>query len=211
MDMVIATRNRKKAEEIKKILIQHKSPETAGTFPVINILTLEDFPQCPEIEEDGETFEANAVKKAWHVASYTGMITIADDSGLEVSALGGAPGVLSARYGGEQGNDRKNIEKLLQQMRGVPQEKREARFVCCIAIAFPDGNVRTFSGYVKGWIGREPIGENGFGYDPVFYPEGEERTFAQMSDDEKNAISHRGMALRQLQEYLSTQRGQCHP
>lgn len=197
MNIVLATRNRKKAKEMQKIL-----SEAIGTAPTINILTLRDFPQCPDVEEDGNTFEANAVKKACHVARCTGMIAIADDSGLEVDALNGAPGVSSARYAGEPADDKKNTAKLLREMQNVPDEKRRARFVCYIALAFPDGNVKTFVGYVEGKIGRQPRGKNGFGYDPVFYPKGHNRTFAEMSEDEKNAISHRGRALRELHEYL---------
>lgn len=193
MDIVLATKNKKKIEEIKRII-------TEGTM--ISILTLEDFLGCPEVEEDGATFEANAIKKAVAVAKCTGKPALADDSGLEVYALNGAPGVLSARYGGEDADDRKNIEKLLYEMRSVAGEKRGARFVCCIALAFPDGSARAFFGHVKGRIGIEPRGFNGFGYDPIFYPERHSRTFAEMSDKEKDALSHRGKALRKVQRYL---------
>lgn len=192
MDIVLATKNKKKIEEIKRI--------TEGMM--ISILTLEDFLGCPEVEEDGVTFEENAIKKAVAVAKCTGKPTLADDSGLEVYALNGAPGVLSARYGGEDADDRKNIEKLLYEMRSVAGEKRGARFVCCIALAFPDGSARAFFGHVEGRIGIEPRGFNGFGYDPIFYPEGHSRTFAEMSDKEKDALSHRGKALRRVQRYL---------
>ncbi len=192
MDIVLATKNKKKIEEIKRI--------TEGMM--ISILKLEDFPECPEVEEDGVTFEENAIKKAVAVAKWTGKPTLADDSGLEVYALNRAPGVLSARYAGEDADDRKNIEKLLYEMRSASGEKRGARFVCCIALAFPDGSARTFFGYVEGRIGIEPRGFNGFGYDPIFYPEGHSRTFAEMSDKEKDAISHRGKALRKVQQYL---------
>lgn len=198
MKIVLATRNKKKAEEMKKIL-------TAAGVHVDNVLTLEDFSECPDVVEDGSTFEANAVKKALHVAKHTGMAAIADDSGLEVDALNAAPGVLSARYAGEPSDDKKNTEKLLKEMQNVPDEKRTARFACCIALALPDKpdkEVKTFFGTVEGTIGTEPRGNNGFGYDPVFYPEGSDRTFAEMSDNEKNAISHRGRAIRKLTEYL---------
>lgn len=194
MDIVLATRNRKKVEEIRRIL------GSAGIS--LRIFTLDDFPSCGEVKEDGETFEANAIKKATHVAKCTGMTAIADDSGLEVDVLNGAPGVKSARYAGEPADDRANVRKLLEEMRNVPPEKRGARFVCCIAMASAEG-VRTFFGYVKGRIGTEARGGGGFGYDPVFYPEGHDRTFAEMSEDEKNALSHRGRALKRLQEYLS--------
>lgn len=192
MDIVLATRNKKKIEEMKRIIANLS----------ISTRTLDDFPGCPEVEEEGITFEENAVKKALTVAQYTGKPSIADDSGLEVYALNGAPGTLSARYAGEDANDRRNIEKLLFEMRSIADEKRGARFVCCIALAFPDGKVKTFTGYVEGRIGSEPRGTYGFGYDPVFYPQGYRRTFAEMTDDEKDALSHRGKALNELQKYL---------
>ncbi len=193
MDVVLATRNKKKAEEIKKIFNE------AGI--TLQILTLDDFPECQDVQEDGETFEANAIKKARHIAMCTGMTAISDDSGLEVGALNGAPGVFSARYAGESADDRANLEKLLKKMENVAYEKRGAMFVCCIAMA-AKGEIKTFFGYVKGRIGTEPRGEKGFGYDPIFYPEGYDRTFAEMSSAEKNAISHRGQALKELQKYL---------
>jgi len=193
MKVVIASKNRKKVEEIKKIF------STIGIECEIH--TLDEFPQVGKVEEDGHTFKENAIKKALHVSKTTGMIAIADDSGLEVEALGGAPGVKSARYSGPGADDRSNNEKLLRELEGIPDEQREARFVCCIALA--DGNnVQTFEGYVKGKIGHTPRGSNGFGYDPLFYPEGYDRTFAEMTDEEKNAISHRAMALKLLGEYL---------
>ena len=172
MDIVLATRNRKKVEEIKKIIKQG----TAESGPVLNIFTLDDFPECKEIEEDGETFEANAIKKAVYISRCTGMTAIADDSGLEVDALNRAPGVLSARYAGKSADDSANLGKLLKEMIDIPYDRRNARFVCCIVVAFPHGDVKTFFGYVKGKIGTEPKGKNGFGYDPVFYPEGNDRT-----------------------------------
>ncbi len=192
MDIVLATRNKKKIEEMKRIIADLS----------ISIRTLDDFPGCPEVEEEGITFEENAVKKALTVAQYTGKPSIADDSGLEVYALNRAPGTLSARYAGEDANDRRNIEKLLFEMRSIADEKRGARFVCCIALAFPDGKVKTFTGYVEGRIGSEPRGTYGFGYDPLFYPQGHKRTFAEMTDNEKDALSHRGKALNELQKYL---------
>jgi len=192
MVIVLATRNKKKIEEIKRII--------EGTS--ISIQTLADFPSLPEVEEDGTTFEANAVKKALSVTRHTGKPALADDSGLEVYAINGAPGTLSSRYAGEGAGDRKNIEKLLYEMHSIDNGKRDARFVCCLALAFPDGGVKTFLGYVEGRVGREPRGAKGFGYDPVFYPEGQTRTFAEMDDEEKDALSHRGKALRELQRYI---------
>ncbi len=194
MDIVLATRNKKKIAEIKKIF--------KATGAVFKVHTLNDFSECQDVEEDGDTFEANAIKKAVYISKCTGMTAVADDSGLEVEALNGAPGVFSARYSGIAADDRSNLEKLLKEMRDVPYEKRGARFVCCIAIAVED-NVKTFFGYVSGRIGTVPKGKNGFGYDPVFYPENLEETFAEMSDNEKNSMSHRGRALNELQKYIS--------
>jgi len=192
MEIVLATRNKKKIEEINRI--------TSG-MP-ISILTIDDFPGCTEVEEEGSTFEYNAVKKAVTIAKYTGKPSLADDSGLEVYALNGAPGTLSSRYAGMDSNDMKNIEKLLSEMNSVSDEERGARFVCCMALSFPDGDVKTFFGYVEGKIGREPKGSFGFGYDPVFYPKGRSMTFAEMSSNEKDALSHRGKALRKFLNYL---------
>lgn len=192
LELVLATRNKKKIEEIARI--------TSG-MPV-SVLTLDDFPLCPEIEEDGATFEENAVKKALAVAKYTGKPSLADDSGLEVYALHGAPGTLSARYSGESADDRRNVEKLLFEMRLLKEEERKAQFVCYIALALNEASVITFHGHVEGTIGTEPKGFNGFGYDPVFYPEGYDRTFAEMVAEEKDNISHRGKALRDFQRFL---------
>jgi XTP/dITP diphosphohydrolase len=192
MEIVLATRNKKKIEEIKRIM----------TGITVSVFTLNDFLGCPEVEEDGTSFEENAIKKAVTVARYTGKLALADDSGLEVYALSGAPGTLSSRYAGEAADDRKNIEKLLYEMRSVVEQERRARFVCCIALALPDSTINTFYGYVEGEIGTEPKGTNGFGYDPVFYPDSYSRTFAEMSDEEKDAISHRGRALKELRRYL---------
>jgi XTP/dITP diphosphohydrolase len=198
MDIVLATKNRKKIEEIKKIC------DVMGTAS--RIYTLDDFPDFEDVVEDGDTFEANAIKKAVQISKSTGMTAVADDSGIEVDALNGAPGVFSARYAGEDADDSANVEKLLHELKNVPDEKRGARFVCCIAMASAE-EVKTFMGYVKGKIGTELKGENGFGYDPVFYPKDHKRTFAEMNDKEKNAMSHRAMALRELQKYLLEKRG----
>jgi XTP/dITP diphosphohydrolase len=188
--IVIATRNKKKIGEIKRI--------TGGLD--VEVLTLDDFPGCPEVEEDGKTFEENAVKKATAVAAYAGITALADDSGIEVDALNGAPGILSARYAGEGADDRKNVLKLLGDLQGV--EERGARFVCCLALSTPAGRVKTFLGYAEGTLGTGPRGENGFGYDPLFYPEGYDRTFAEMTDKEKDLLSHRGNALKQFRKFL---------
>jgi XTP/dITP diphosphohydrolase len=193
MEIVLATRNKKKIEEIRRI--------TAG-LPVA-ILSLDDFPGCPETVEDRDSFEGNAVKKAVEVCRFTGRPALADDSGLEVDALGGAPGVYSARYaGGTGGNDVRNYEKLLSELEKVPDGKRSARFVCFMALAFPDGSINTFPGYSEGAICREPRGKSGFGYDPVFIPKGYKTTFAEMSGEAKDTLSHRGKALEKLAEFL---------
>jgi XTP/dITP diphosphohydrolase len=195
MTVVLATRNKKKVEEISRIFEGYD----------IRFLTVDSFPGCPEVEEDGKTFRQNAVKKAVRIAKYTGCPAIADDSGLEVKALGGAPGVFSARYAGDDADDRKNLHKLLSNMKGLWAEHRQARFVCCIAFALPDGSYKTFTGYSEGRIAKKPKGFNGFGYDPVFYPSGYRRTFAEMPDTEKDALSHRGKALSRLYNYLKKQ------
>ena len=194
MELVIATRNKKKIEEIRRVI---------GDIPV-SILTIDDFPGCPEVEEEGVTFQENAIKKAMAVSQYTGKPSLADDSGLEVYALNNAPGILSSRYSGEKADDRKNIEKLLHEMRSVIDEERKARFVCCLALAFPDGRVEIFSGHVEGRIGRETKGSYGFGYDPIFYPKGHDMTFAEMTAEEKDSLSHRGEALREFQKFLKS-------
>jgi len=197
MEIVLATRNKKKIEEIRRI---------TGDLP-ITILSLENFPDCPETVEDRDTFEGNAVKKAVEVCRCTGKPALADDSGLEVDALGGAPGVYSARYAVATGSvsDVLNYQKLLSELRNVITEKRGAQFVCCMALAFPDGTVKTFLGYAKGRIGMEPKGKTGFGYDPVFIPDSYERTFAEMTGEEKDKLSHRGKAIEKLADFLHMQ------
>ena len=193
LELVVATRNRKKIEEIKRLL--------EGMAVVL--YTLDDFPGCPEVLEDADSFRGNAVRKASVVANYTKKPAISDDSGLEVYALKGAPGVFSARFAGEDADDRKNLEKLLAELHGSDDSARGARFVCCIALVYSNGRAETFEGTAEGRIGREPRGCNGFGYDPVFYPEGRQRTFAEMSPEEKDALSHRGVALRKFRTYIA--------
>jgi XTP/dITP diphosphohydrolase len=193
MNLVIATRNSNKIKELKRIL--------EGLD--VTLFTLDDFPGCPEPEETEDTFEGNAAIKARAVAEYTGRAALADDSGLEAYDLGGEPGVRSARYAGEEATDRDNVKKLLSELANTPDYKREARFVCVIVLARPDGNFKTFEGTVEGRLGRKPLGESGFGYDPIFYPKGHDRTFAQMSPEEKDSMSHRGRALKKLREHLS--------
>lgn len=191
-ELVVATRNKKKVEEIRRIMKDMS----------VRLYSLDDFPGCPEVEEDSDTFAGNAAKKAVAVAAYSKKPAIADDSGLEVYALKGAPGVLSARYAGPDADDRKNLEKLLSALRETETSGRGARFVCVIALAYPEGNLELFDGYAEGMIGTQEKGGNGFGYDPVFYPLGSDRTFAEMGDDMKDSLSHRGAALKKLREYL---------
>lgn len=197
MEIVVATRNQKKLREIRRIL------EGLG----VALVGVEEFPGCPEAEETEETFRGNALKKARAVSEFTGRFALADDSGLEVYALGGAPGVRSARYAGEGAGDSENLHKLLKALGDTPPENRGAAFVCVMALVGPDAMEETFQGRVEGSIGVSPRGESGFGYDPVFYPEGHERTFAQMSPEEKDSISHRGRALQRLREYLGSEEG----
>lgn len=192
MKIVLASRNEKKLEELKRIL---KDLE-------IEILSLKDFPSLQEVIEDGLTFEENALKKARYVSMMTGLPVLADDSGLEVEALGGAPGVFSARYAGENATDEENIDKLLSALRNVPFSERKARFVCCIALVYPNGEEYIFKGEIKGFISETPRGHQGFGYDPIFQPEGHNRTFAEMSQQEKDAISHRSKALKKFKDFL---------
>lgn len=195
MEIVLATRNENKVAEIKQI--------TSG-LPII-LQSLDDFPRCPEVAEDKDTFEGNALKKAVEICQYTGRPALADDSGLEVDFLNGSPGVYSSRYAGGSGpgSDAKNNEKLLAELKEVPDVRRGARFICCLALAVPGGPVKTFFGYVPGSISREPRGTNGFGYDPVFIPEGHFRTFAEMSREEKDSLSHRGQALKKMRDFLA--------
>lgn len=192
MDIVLATRNRKKVEEMNRLFEGQD----------IRFISLAEFPECPEVEEDGATFRANALKKARTVSLHTGLPALADDSGLVVDALGGLPGVYSARYAGPSATDQDNVRKLLHDLKGIPLRQRSARFVCCIAYAKPDGSARTCSGKVEGRIGVRERGSNGFGYDPVFIPEGHEQSFAEMSGQEKDAMSHRGRAIRKMARFL---------
>ena len=195
--IVMASRNQHKIKEMEAITKKFGMPvisrDEAGIPPV-------------EIVEDGETFEENSFKKASEIGKLCGRITLADDSGLVVDYLDGAPGVYSARFAGEDGNDAKNNEKLLKLLDGVAPEARTARFVSVITMVWPNGEVLTARGECPGRILSEPAGENGFGYDPVFLYPPLRKTFAQMTAEEKNAVSHRGNALRafaaELKNYL---------
>ncbi len=186
--LVLATRNTGKTGEIRELL---------KDFPV-EIKNLNDLGPIPSVEEDGTTFDENAYKKASFTARVLGLPALADDSGLEVDALGGAPGVHSARYAGPSATDAENNAKLLRKMEG--KTNRAAAFMCVISIAVPSGVALTYEARCEGRIAEAPAGENGFGYDPVFYYPPLNRTFAQLSTKEKNVVSHRGKALAELKE-----------
>ena len=192
MDVLLASKNSDKLKEAREIF---------GNS--INILSPEDAKCDIEVIEDGETFEENAKKKAIEYSIATGLLTLADDSGLEVDALDGAPGVRSARYAGEEQDPVKNCRKLLEEMKGVDDAHRTARFKCSVACA-KDGKVIFLTiESVEGKITREMLGDGGFGYDPIFYYEPYKKTFAQCTQAEKNAISHRGLAFRAAAKTLS--------
>ncbi|MDD2237320.1 MAG: XTP/dITP diphosphatase [Kiritimatiellae bacterium] len=185
MNLILATRNEHKLLEIRKLF----------DFSGVRVQSALDFPEVPEVEEDGETFEANAIKKASTLCRVTGFHALADDSGLEVKALAGEPGVYSARYAGEPVDYHANNVKLLRELQGVVN--REARFVCVMALAFPDGRVETVRGECRGRIAAACRGTNGFGYDPLFIPEGHEQTFGELEESVKSRISHRAHAMQQ--------------
>jgi len=187
--LVLATRNKGKIMELRKLLHDFD----------INIKGLDEFSPIPEVEEDGRTFEENAYKKASHTAKLLGVPALADDSGLVVKALDGDPGVHSARYAGEYASDEEKYDKLLKEMKG--KKDRSAYFECAIVIAKPKGrSSKTFTGRCDGEIAFEPMGEDGFGYDPVFIYPPLKKTFAQIPLEEKNRISHRGKAMAKLKE-----------
>lgn len=186
--LVLATRNAGKTKEIQELL---------KDFPV-EIKNLDDFGPIPSVEEDGMTFDDNAYKKASFTAKVLGLPALADDSGLQVDALGGAPGVHSARYAGPNASDAENNDRLLREMDG--QTNRAATFVCVISIAVPSGPALTYEAECKGIIADVPEGDKGFGYDPLFYYPPLKKTFAQMSPQEKNQISHRGKVFAELKE-----------
>ncbi|WP_303969887.1 XTP/dITP diphosphatase [Sporosarcina ureae] len=193
---------------MKEVLIATNNKGKAKDFEVlfrplgITVLTLQDIEESIDVEETGTTFVENAVLKAETVANLLGKVVIADDSGLEVDALNGEPGVYSARYAGEPSDDEANIDKLLANLVEVPETARQARFRCVLAIAGPTIETTTYSGSCEGFITDQRQGTNGFGYDPIFYVPSKEKTMAELSAEEKSAISHRGAALAQLKERL---------
>ena len=191
-EVVLATRNRHKVIELVALL------RDLG----ITIRSLDEFPDAPDVVEDGATCEANAIKKARAIAEFTGLPAVADDTGLEVDALGGRPGVYAARYAGENATYDDNCRKLLRELTGVPRERRTARFLTVAALALPSGEVRVAQGILDGTIAEEASGTVGFGYDPVFFVPELGKTLAQISADQKNTISHRAKAFTQAKDLL---------
>jgi len=190
--LLLATNNRAKVKEYARLL---------QGIPY-RIVSPEDVNISEQVEETGSSFEENAILKAKRYVELSGLTTIADDSGLEVDALGGEPGVRSARYAGEGSSDKERIDFLLKKLADVPWEKRHAQFRCVIAIAYPDGKVQICQGQCRGILTFKPLGDNGFGYDPVFYLPDLHKTMAELSMKEKNAISHRGKAAEEARKAL---------
>lgn len=192
IDLVIATRNKGKLMEIRDLLADLD----------FNVVSSGDFACIPEIQEDGNTFQENATKKAVKTAQITKRLTLADDSGLEIDYLSGAPGVRSARFAGENATPEDRNRKVLNLLNGVPRSERKARFRCVIAIASPDAQVEVVSGICEGEIALYPRGNTGFGYDPIFIVPAYGKTFAEIGPEKKNQISHRAVALRKAKELL---------
>ncbi|OMI33829.1 RdgB/HAM1 family non-canonical purine NTP pyrophosphatase [Streptomyces sparsogenes] len=188
--LILATRNTYKITELRSIL------SDAGLD--VELVGADAYPEAPDVKETGVTFAENALLKAHALARATGHPAVADDSGLCVDVLGGAPGIFSARWSGRHGDDRANLELLLAQLADVPDEHRAAHFECAAALALPDGTERVVTGRLPGTLRRDPVGGGGFGYDPILQPDGETRTCAELTPEEKNAISHRGKAFRAL-------------
>lgn len=189
--LVLATRNQGKIKEFRRIL-------DAISNGAIDLVGLEDFPHTTDVEETGTTFKDNALLKARSICAETGLPAIADDSGLCVDALDGAPGIFSARYAGVHGDDQANNRKLLRDLENVPEGKRSAHFTCAAALVLPDGRERVTEAIFEGSILFAPVGDHGFGYDPLFRPHGLTISSAQLSADEKDLISHRGKSLRAI-------------
>lgn len=190
MRLVLATRNEGKIRELEAIL--------RAELPDVEVVGLGAFPDLEDVVETGVTFEENATLKAVYAARETGLPAVADDSGLAVDVLGGSPGVFSARWSGRHGDDEANLRLLLAQVSDVPDEHRAAAFVCAAVVALPDGTTVCRDGRFPGVLTREPRGTNGFGYDPILLVDGDTRTSAELSPEDKNAISHRGKAFRAL-------------
>jgi XTP/dITP diphosphohydrolase len=190
--VIIATKNKGKAKEFEKLFLPKG----------LAVRTLLDYPELEDVEETGTTFEENAVLKAETIANVLGVRVIADDSGLEVDALEGRPGVYSARYAGSEKNDEANIDKVLEELQNVPENERTARFCCALAMAEPGKETLTVFGTCEGRILRERRGSNGFGYDPIFFVEAEGKAMAELPSEAKNKISHRANAIRKLEVVL---------
>jgi len=188
--IILATHNPGKLAELRRILVASRVD--------VDVADLSEYPGMPEVAETGTTFEANALLKARGVAAHTGLPAVADDSGLCVDALNGMPGVLSARWSGRHGDDEANLRLLLAQLADVPADRRAAHFYCAAALVLPSGSEHVTEGTLHGWLTDAPRGTNGFGYDPIFVPDSSGLTTAQMTAEEKDAISHRGRALRAL-------------
>ncbi|MGW8379992.1 RdgB/HAM1 family non-canonical purine NTP pyrophosphatase [Streptomyces sp. ODS28] len=188
--LILATRNAHKVTELRAIL--------AESGLDLDLVGADAYPEIPDVKETGVTFAENALLKARALAEATGVPAIADDSGLCVDVLGGAPGIFSARWAGRHGDDKANLDLLLAQLSDIAEEHRAAHFACAAALALPDGTERVVEGQLRGTLRHEPSGSGGFGYDPVLQPDGETRTCAELSPEEKNAISHRGKAFRAL-------------
>ena len=195
--LLLATRNKGKIEEFRRILEDIAAGE-------IELVGLEQFPDLHDVDETGATFEENALLKAREMSAATGIPAIADDSGLCVDFLNGDPGIFSARWAGKHGDDKANTSKVLESLIGVPDDKRSAHFTCVAALALPDGRTHVEEARFNGWILHTPVGDQGFGYDPIFRPEGYEISSAQMSAEEKDAISHRGKSLRAIAPHVIT-------
>lgn len=191
-EVVIATYNQGKFGEMKAILAPFS----------LKLFSLKDYPEIPKVVEDGATFADNAKIKARTIARLTGRVTIADDSGLAVNALGGRPGVFSSRYGGENATDQERCEKLLDEMAEVPDGQRQAAFKCAIAVASPEGKSQVVEGECRGTVAFEPRGKHGFGYDPIFLVPKLGKTMAELEPEVKNRISHRARALKKLKHIL---------
>ncbi|WP_067727254.1 XTP/dITP diphosphatase [Oceanobacillus damuensis] len=193
--IIIATKNKGKAKEFKEFFSKHN-------IEAISLLDLDQ--DIPDVEETGSTFEENAALKAEQIAALLDTPVLADDSGLMIDALDGRPGLFSARYAGEPKDDQANIDKVLEEMKEIPEPERTARFICVLAVAIPGERTIFRTGYCEGKINFTERGENGFGYDPIFTPEGYEVTMAELTPDEKNQISHRKDAISQLEKWIHT-------
>ena len=193
--LLLATRNQGKIVEFRRILDALAPGE-------IELVGLDQFPELHDVDETGTTFQENALLKAREMSEATGLPAIADDSGLCVDALNGDPGIFSARWAGKHGDNRANLEKVLDQLQDIPDSQRSAYFICVAALHLPNGDTHCEEGRFHGWILRSPVGENGFGYDPIFRPDGLTISSAQMSAEDKDSMSHRGKALRAIAPHV---------